>query len=212
MTLQCFYEDIVDARFYWYKQNVGQGLKLISSFYKFERNGTFHNEFNHNPRFMLVTETGKNHLKITNVQISDSATYYCASSYLYRLEFAEGTTVSVQDSGFKIRTLVHQSASETVHPGGSVTLNCTVQSESYDGEHRVYWFRNFRESHPGLVYTHGGMNDECKRNHNTQTHTCVSILSIKNLDVSHAGIYYCAVVSCGHILFGNGTKLDFKCE
>ncbi|XP_078792861.1 uncharacterized protein LOC101165291 [Oryzias latipes] len=43
---------------------------------------------------------------------------------------------------------------------------------------------------------------------NTQTHSCVYELHIKNLTESHAGIYYCAVVSCGHILFGNGTKLD----
>lgn len=194
--------------FYWYKQNVGQELKLISTFYMFERNGTVHNEFNHNPRFMLDTETGQNHLKVTNVHISDSATYYCAS-YLYRLEFAAGTKVSVEGSGFKIQTLVHQSASEMVHTGGSVTLNCTVQTGSCDGEHKVQklsWISSRTHLHPW------GMNDQCKRNHNTQTHPCESILSIKNLDVSHPGTYYCAIVSCGHILFGNGTKLGFNCE
>ncbi|KAM8746633.1 uncharacterized protein AB9X84_014833 [Acanthopagrus schlegelii] len=33
---------------------------------------------------------------------------------------------------------------------------------------------------------------------------------MKSLNLSHAGTYYCAVASCGHILFGNGTKLDFE--
>ncbi|KAK9524528.1 hypothetical protein VZT92_016914 [Zoarces viviparus] len=35
---------------------------------------------------------------------------------------------------------------------------------------------------------------------------------MKSLNPSHAGTYYCAVASCGHILFGDGTKLDFEDE
>jgi len=34
----------------------------------------------------------------------------------------------------------------------------------------------------------------------------------KNLNVSHALIYYCAVASCGHILFGKGKKLELACK
>uniref|UniRef100_A0A3B3DR86 Ig-like domain-containing protein n=1 Tax=Oryzias melastigma TaxID=30732 RepID=A0A3B3DR86_ORYME len=94
-----------------------------------------------------------------------------------------------------------------VQSGDSVTLNCTVHTGSCDGEHRVYWFKDSEDSHPGLIYTHGGRNDQCERKKNTQTHSCVYNLHMKNLNESHAGIYYCAVASCGHILFGNGTKL-----
>ncbi|KAF7660988.1 hypothetical protein LDENG_00271130 [Lucifuga dentata] len=32
----------------------------------------------------------------------------------------------------------------------------------------------------------------------------------KNISSSDAGTYYCAVASCGEILFGNGTKLDIE--
>ncbi|KAK5876097.1 hypothetical protein CesoFtcFv8_027099 [Champsocephalus esox] len=35
---------------------------------------------------------------------------------------------------------------------------------------------------------------------------------MESLHPSHAGTYYCAVASCGHILFGDGTKLDFEDE
>ncbi|XP_018550550.1 uncharacterized protein LOC108896014 isoform X2 [Lates calcarifer] len=209
LTLHCFRE-MIASRYYWYKQTLGQKLRLISSFYKFDKNGTFHDEFKKDTRLTLDTGVGKNHLKITDLHISDSATYYCASSYSYKFVFAEGTTVSVKDLGLNIQALVHQSESETIQPGGSVTLNCTVHTETCDGEHSVYWFKSSEESHPGLIYTHGDRNDQCERKHNTQTHTCVYNLPMKNLSLSHAGTYYCAVASCGHILFGYGTKLDIE--
>uniref|UniRef100_A0A3B4YHW9 Ig-like domain-containing protein n=1 Tax=Seriola lalandi dorsalis TaxID=1841481 RepID=A0A3B4YHW9_SERLL len=110
------------------------------------------------------------------------------------------------------QALVHQSGSETIQPGGSVTLSCTVHTGTCDGEHSVYWFKDSEESHPGLIYTHGDRNDQCERKPETQTQTCVYNLPMENLNRSHAGTYYCAVASCGHILFGNGTKLDVEGE
>ncbi|KAM6960051.1 immunoglobulin kappa light chain-like isoform 2-T2 [Tautogolabrus adspersus] len=210
VTLQCFFEGDVAAMFFWYKQALGQKPRLISSFYKHDSKGTFSEEFKDNSRFKLETKDGNNHLKISNVITSDSATYYCVSSYAYSFQFAEGTTLSVKGSGWNIPALVHQSESETIQPGGSVTLNCTVQTGTCDGEHSVYWFRNSEESHPGLIYTHGGGNDQCVRKPNT--HTCVYNLKMETLNLSHAGTYYCAVATCGHILFGNGTKLDLASD
>ncbi|XP_076581003.1 uncharacterized protein LOC143316989 [Chaetodon auriga] len=211
MTLRCFYEG--DAvRFNWYKQTLGQKPRLVSTYYKFDKNGNFHNEFENDPRFTLDTEIGKVHLQMTDLRISDSATYYCVTSYYYTVEFGEGIFVSVKGSGVNVPALVHQSASETIQPGGSVTLNCTVHTGTCDEEHSVYWFKNSEEFHPGLIYTHGGRNDQCERKPNTQTHTCVYNLPMKSLNLSHAGTYYCAVASCAHILFGNGTKLDFEDE
>ncbi|XP_075942957.1 uncharacterized protein LOC142945905 [Anarhichas minor] len=211
LTLQCFYEDLFAVRLYWYKQIIGQKPSLISTSYKYDTKATFHDEFK-NPRFTLDAAVGKYQLRITDLQISDSATYYCASSYTVDLDFKEGTTVSVKGSGLNVPTLVHQSASDTIQPGGSVTLNCTVHTGTCDGQHSVYWFKDSEESHPGLIYTDGGRNDQCERKPNTQTHTCVYNLPMKSLNPSHAGTYYCAVASCGHILFGDGTKLDFEDE
>ncbi|XP_073330789.1 uncharacterized protein [Pagrus major] len=205
LTLPCFYNADVAARLYWYKQPLGQKLQLISSFYTFNKNVTFYGEFKNNPRFTLDTRDGKNHLKISDLHISDSAAYNCISSVLRSLEILESITVSVTGSAW-----VHQSAPEIIQPGGSVTLNCTVHTGTCDGEHSVYWFKHSQESHPGLIYTHGGRNDQCERKDNTQTHTCVYNLPINSLNLSHAGTYYCAVASCGHILFGDGTKLDFE--
>ncbi|KAM6909398.1 uncharacterized protein FYW49_013228 [Xenentodon cancila] len=208
LTLQCFCEDVVDARFYWYKLDLGKKPKLVSTFYKYDSGGYFHNEFVNNSRFTLDTDKGKNHLMITNLLISDSGTYYCASSHLFNFEFAEGTTVIVKNSGSMIQAEVHPSSSQTIQPGDSVSLNCTVQTGVCDGEHSVYWFKQSEESHPALIYTQGGRNDQCERKDNSQTHTCVYDLLKKDLNASHAGIYYCAVAACGHILFGNKIKLD----
>uniref|UniRef100_A0A3B3WT94 Ig-like domain-containing protein n=1 Tax=Poecilia mexicana TaxID=48701 RepID=A0A3B3WT94_9TELE len=210
LTLQCFYENVVDARFYWYRQNLGQKPRLVSTYYKYDKNATFHDEFRDSPRFELETTKGKNHLKIRDVRISDSALYFCASSYLYRLDFAEGTMVYVEQTGSKLKTSVYQSALETIQPGGSVTLNCTVQTGTCGGEHSVYWFKNSEVSEPGLIHSQGGENKLCNNKTSAGTHSCVYKLPISKLDASHAGTYYCAVASCGHILFGKGTKLDLK--
>ncbi|XP_020501237.2 uncharacterized protein [Labrus bergylta] len=206
VTLQCFFEGDVAAMIFWYKQALGQKPRLISSFYKHNSNGTFSEEFKGNSRFTLKTKDGNNHLKITNLITLDSATYYCVSSYAYSFQFADGTTLSVKGTGWNITVMVRQSEPETIQPGGSVTLNCTVHTGTCDGEHSVYWFKNSEESHPGLIYTHGDSNDQCVRK--PITNTCVYNLPMKNLNLSHAGTYYCAVATCGHILFGNGTKLD----
>ncbi|XP_062300869.1 uncharacterized protein LOC134005864 [Scomber scombrus] len=209
VTLQCSDTRNIVAELYWYKQTLGQKPMLISFFYKYDINCTFYNEFKNNSRFTLDSGNSKNHLTITHLQISDSATYYCVSSYFKTLVFLEVITLNVKGSGVNIQALVNQSASESIQPGGSVTLNCTVHTGTCDdGEHSVYWFKNSEESHPGLIYTHGGRNDQCKRNTDTQTNTCVYNLPMKSLNLSHAGTYYCVVASCGHILFGNGTQLE----
>ncbi|XP_033992323.1 uncharacterized protein LOC117487772 [Trematomus bernacchii] len=209
VTLPCSNEDDDTNRLYWFKQTLGQKPRLISSVTPYDARPTFYDEFNNKSRFTLDHGKSTNHLTILNVHISDSATYYCAFTNRYVVNFAEGTTISVTGSGLNPPPSVHQSASEIIQSGDSVTLNCTVHTGSCDGEHSVYWFKNSEDS-PGLLYTRGG--SQCERKPNTQTHTCVYNLPMESLNLSHAGTYYCAVASCGHILFGDGTKLDFEDE
>uniref|UniRef100_A0A667ZJR2 Uncharacterized LOC115376191 n=1 Tax=Myripristis murdjan TaxID=586833 RepID=A0A667ZJR2_9TELE len=206
VTLKCFYEGDDAAMFFWYKQILGQKPLLMSSFYKYEKNAIFHNEFKNDARFKLETETNGNQLKISELQHSDAATYFCVSSYLYNLKFGDGVTLSVKDSGLNIQAVVHQSESQTIQPGDSVTLNCTVHTGTCDGEHSVYWFRSSGLSQPRAIYTHGVTDDQCERKPTTHTQTCDYNLPMKSLNLSDAGTYYCAVLSCGEILFGNGTK------
>ncbi|MEQ2296343.1 hypothetical protein AMECASPLE_023850, partial [Ameca splendens] len=131
-----------------------------------------------------------------------SATYYCVAIDATKFEFGDGATVSVEDPGFNIHTLVHRPVSETNHPGGSGTLNCTVDTGGSNGEHIFYWFKEAKGSHPGLIYTHGGRNDQCNKTM-TPTDTCDYSLPLRSQNVYDNGTDHCAVASCGHMLFGD---------
>lgn len=195
---------------YWYKQTQGHKPQLMSESLKHTKNGSLKSPYKNYPRFQLITVSGRNNLKISNVQMSDSATYYCVSGHSFMFDFLEGIAVQVKDSSLNFQTLVYQSAFKTIHPGDSVTLNCTVHTGICDGENRVYWFKNSYGSNPRIIYRQGGRKNQCAIKPNRQTLTCMYNLPMRNLNVSHAGTYYCAVVSCGNILFGNGTNLDYK--
>uniref|UniRef100_A0A3P9Q7L5 Uncharacterized LOC103472723 n=1 Tax=Poecilia reticulata TaxID=8081 RepID=A0A3P9Q7L5_POERE len=213
VTVQCFHDPNSSSKFNWYKLTLGQKPQLISTVYKLGSNGAFYDEFKDNPRFMVNTKGNQKNLRITNLQPSDSAIYYCITGNSFKLEFDWGTIIHVEGSGLNIQALIdQQSETEIFQPGDSVTLNCTLQTGSCGGEHRVYWFRNSEEHYPGLIYTHEGSNDQCERKPGEQSNTCVFSLPLKNLTLSNAGTYYCAVASCGQILFGNGTNLNMKTE
>uniref|UniRef100_H3CDU2 Ig-like domain-containing protein n=1 Tax=Tetraodon nigroviridis TaxID=99883 RepID=H3CDU2_TETNG len=96
--------------------------------------------------------------------------------------------------------------SEFIHSVGTGAPNCSVHTGTCDGEHTVYWFRDSGPSELSLVYSHKGRNNQCEK----ETNTCLYSLSMKNLDISQTGTYYCAVAACGRILFGGGATLE--CE
>ena len=76
----------------------------------------------------------------------------------------------------------------------------------------MFWFRLASgESHQGVVYSHGDrcVCDPCPED-TTHTHSCVHQLPRRNLSHSDAHTYYCAVAACGHIVFGNGTRVHVQ--
>ncbi|XP_067117264.1 uncharacterized protein [Osmerus mordax] len=210
VTLHCFYKVTMSIHLSWYRQTLGDKPQLVSTL-KFGQQSRLHNQFKDNPRFSV--HCGENHLNISDVQPSDSAMYFCCeSSENYgMMEFADGVFLNVK--GSNTNEVVQQPVSESIQPGGSVTLNCTIHTETCPGEHSVYWFRHGSgESHPGILYTHGGKSDQCEKGPEagSPTQSCVYNLHKRNLSLSDAGTYYCAVASCGKILFGNGTMLNIK--
>uniref|UniRef100_A0A674E170 Ig-like domain-containing protein n=1 Tax=Salmo trutta TaxID=8032 RepID=A0A674E170_SALTR len=213
VIVHCFYEGHIAMHFSWYKQPLGDKLQLFSTVYKFDRNATFYHEFKDNPRFSVENGQEKNHLRISDMQLSDSGTYFCGSAYGNKVELGEGAILLVKGSGSRNMTVFQQPVSESVQPGDSVTLNCTIHTETCAGEHSVYWFRHSSgESRPGIIYTHVDRSDQCEKRPaaGSPIQSCVFNLPKRNLSLADAGTYYCAVASCGEILFGNGTKLDIQ--
>ncbi|XP_061090001.1 uncharacterized protein LOC133123545 [Conger conger] len=211
VTLPCFHSHAFITCVSWFKQRLGQKPQLVALSLKHRSGAVFLNEFGNIIRFSANTTKGIFNLTISQVEPSDSATYYCAIIHYNEVTFGNGTTLMLTGPESQNRTVVlQQPESESVQPGDSVTLQCTVHTETCAGEHSVYWFRQASgESPPGIIHTHGHRSDECQRSSGTvsPTQSCVYNFPKRNLSLSDAGTYYCAVATCGEILFGNGTKL-----
>ncbi|XP_021433629.2 uncharacterized protein LOC110500547 [Oncorhynchus mykiss] len=217
VTLTCFCPDVSVTSFDWFKQSVGQKpLHMASSPYigqdSFYSNN-FIKDFTQTKRLGVRRGLYTCNLTISKAQPGDSATYYCSTRVIYELTIGEGTVLFVKDSESNSMSVLQQPVSESVQPGDSVTLNCTIHTKTCAGERSVLWFRHGSgESRPGMIYTHGNRSDQCEKisEAGSPTQRCVYNLPKRNLSFSDAGTYYCAVASCGEILFGDGTKLDLQ--
>ncbi len=118
--------------------------------------------------------------------------------------------VTFKDAAIGRNTTLQQSLIDTLHPGDSVSLQCSIFTESCSGEHSVYWFRQSSGESHGVLYTKGERNGQCENSTESQTQSCVYNLFKSNVSHSDAGIYYCAVAACGEILFGKGAELNFR--
>ncbi|XP_046892559.1 uncharacterized protein LOC124478261 isoform X2 [Hypomesus transpacificus] len=210
VRLQCVISE-EDQILNWYKQTLGHMPQRVAAIIKIQETSSLSVE-----RISAKKVDGNYNLNIQNITSSDEGIYFCATGTQYRMDFRNGTFVSVRGNHLlrsHYQTVLKQPESEPVHPGDSVTLQCSVLSESCTGQHSVFWFRaGAGESHPGLLYTQGDRSEECEKRPETPspTRSCVYSLSKNNLSSSDSGTYYCAVATCGEILFGNGTRLDVE--
>ncbi|KAF1384993.1 hypothetical protein PFLUV_G00125990 [Perca fluviatilis] len=209
LSLTCSVSGIEAGLFYWYKLKFGHMVQTVAA-------GTFDKitlqEPFTNSRFTVTTVNNQHVLNITNVSKEDEATYLCQAGSAYQMEFINGILLAVNDhKNLQKAVYVKQSPeTESVQPGDSVTLQCSLLSKTKGnidqcpGEHSVYWFRSGSgESHPGIIYTHSDEEEE---------RSCVYSLSKTIQNSSDTGTYYCAVVTCGEILFGEGTKVETRQE
>ncbi|KAM7417272.1 hypothetical protein PAMA_017092 [Pampus argenteus] len=165
------------------------------------------------PRITAKQEPGTFVLHINKSKTSDTGLYYCIKVELLQLTFRNVTFLRIKGPEPDITVVSQHFPSDPVRPGDSVTLQCSVLSDSENKrcpeEHRVHWFTSGSdESHPSFVYAHGNTGDECEQSLETRSpHKCFYSFS-KKVSSSDAGTYYCAVAACGEIIFGNGTKVE----
>uniref|UniRef100_A0A3P9NEX9 Ig-like domain-containing protein n=1 Tax=Poecilia reticulata TaxID=8081 RepID=A0A3P9NEX9_POERE len=213
VTLHCFYTSSA-SHLNWYKQVPGEPPQIISTFYKhLPGSNTLHKQFKDNKRLSVYTKEGLYDLKISNIQDSDSALYYCGYTSISVTEFDNGTFLFFLHlfSPLLLISLEHLPDSVSAQPGGSVTLNCTMLTGTVNGDHSVYWFRkNSEGSGLGTLYTTTRSGGLCARSpeDGPAVHSCVYSLPKRNVTMSDAGTYHCAAASCGRILFGPGTRLN----
>ncbi|XP_053361930.1 uncharacterized protein LOC128531806 [Clarias gariepinus] len=188
----------------WYKQEVGHKLRVMVTV---QQEPKYKDEFN-SSRFSIEKEKMSCHLKIFNVQLSDEAMYYCGFREFFTW-FGNGTFLSVTgDEDIKV-SVFQSGVLDSVPAGASVTLQCSVLSESRAAELQVLWFRAAPpQSHPQIIYTHHNSSHQCESG--SSTHTCVYNFSKNILSLSDTGTYYCAVAACGKIIFGNGTRVQLE--
>uniref|UniRef100_A0A671Y4E8 Ig-like domain-containing protein n=1 Tax=Sparus aurata TaxID=8175 RepID=A0A671Y4E8_SPAAU len=185
-------------RLFWYKQSVGDDMKLIVSFMK-HSTPVFKPEFS-DSRLDLKVEKHISKLTILRTTEEDEGMYHCGV-----IDWKDGFW-----SGTYLTLKGHRT---TLLFSNLKTLQCSVLSDSEtktcSGDHSVFWFRvGSDKSHPNILYTDGNRRDECEDRSDTQK-SCVHHFS-KNISSSDAGTYYCAVATCGEILFGNGDKVEIE--
>uniref|UniRef100_A0A4W6FAQ2 Ig-like domain-containing protein n=1 Tax=Lates calcarifer TaxID=8187 RepID=A0A4W6FAQ2_LATCA len=200
VTLSCFFpeSEYSNTRIKWYKQTIGDTLLLITTLMKATAYPTFEEGFP-SSRFNVNHTTTSSILTILRTVQEDEAMYHCAVTTWSKDHFQKMLNYTV---------VQWPTVSDPVHPGDSMTFQC---SKTCLEDHHVYWFRaRSDKSHPSLIYAHRNHSDTCEEGpevHSPQK--CVYSFS-KNVSSSDAGTYYCAVATCGEIIFGNGTKLDIE--
>ncbi|XP_026214210.1 signal-regulatory protein beta-2-like [Anabas testudineus] len=191
---------------YWYKQSAGDNMKLIVILW--ESRPQFAPGFS-DSKLKVNSSKSSSNLTILRTTEEDEGLYHCADREGLKSEW-RAKYLLVKGNSERTSTVV-QTVSNPVRPGDSVTLQCSVLSDSDNktcpGDHSVYWFRpGSDKSHPEIIYTGG--NNECEKRSDS-VKSCVYRFS-KNVSSSDAGTYYCAVATCGQILFGDGTNLQIE--
>ncbi|XP_026213605.1 signal-regulatory protein beta-2-like [Anabas testudineus] len=210
VTLTCVLsdEDFSIKEIYWYKQRAGDTLKSIVALLK-KTSAEYGPEFS--KRLEVKTEKHFSNLTILRTITEDEGMYHCGVTEWIKTTWS-GTYLLVKGNSERTSNYtVVQTVSDPVRPGDSATLQCSVLSDADNktcpGDHSVYWFRaGSDQSHPEIIYTGG--NNECE-NRSNSVKSCVYRFS-KTVSSSDAGTYYCAVATCGQILFGNGTNLQME--
>ncbi|XP_031606681.2 uncharacterized protein LOC116328927 [Oreochromis aureus] len=196
-----------EATLYWIRIVSGSWPEFLGGTFAFDYVGV-----NKTPHITTKQEPGTFILEITEVNQSDTGLYYCIKVKLLAMTFLKGTFLRIKELEPTINDTIQVFPSDHVHPGDPVTLQCSVLSNSENKtcprNHSVFWFSvRSDKSHPNVIYTNEN-SDKCEKIQEASfTQKCVYSFS-KNVSSDDAGSYYCAVATCGHIIFGNGIRLD----
>ncbi|NP_001020667.1 novel immune-type receptor 12 precursor [Danio rerio] len=219
VTLECLISVNLENYFSWFKQTLGEAPTCIVSLYAESSTPVFYGEFKNNHRMSVQKEKNTFVLNIKEAKPSDAGIYYCGARDYDLITFSNGLFLNYKDASTKqhhIKQFLSGPNLGTEHepefnPGDSVNLHCSVLTERCEENHTIYWFRHeFGDAHPGLIYKDGNTTDQCEKRSEKDVQSCIYNLPKKNLNLTDAGVYYCAVATCGEILFGNGSRINIR--
>ncbi|XP_031159121.1 uncharacterized protein LOC116052504 [Sander lucioperca] len=214
-TLTCVFsnKELSSKKLHWYKQSAGETLKCIVTLWK-STQPQYAPDVSES-RLEVKYDKNFSNLTILSTTKEDEGMYHCAFMEWNDNQWS-GTYLLVKGNTQRTSnyTVVQwPTLSDPVRPGDSVSFQCSILSDSEDktcpGDDSVFWFRaGSDKSHPDIIYTDERQHDGCDKRSDTQK-SCVYRFS-KIVSSSDAGTYYCAVATCGEILFADGTKLDIE--
>lgn len=230
VTMKCSVSKEKLGLFYWYKLNFVFLIQTIAeeTFGHISLKGEFNTS-----RFTLTKADSDYLLNIKNVSKDDEATYFCQTGSAYMMTVHDGTVLAVtgkllsvhrlmlltlqlncllslRHEGDRNQTSVYLRQSPEaalMAPGDSVEIHCSLLTThtgitaQCPGGRSVYWFRSGSGG-----FTSSIMYVQKSRSHDQRS--CVYTFTKTVQDSSDAGTYYCAVVTCGEILFGEGTRVE----
>lgn len=201
VTLHCSCSSETVTFFTWYQQKLGGKPLMISS--RMRQGETILSD-GYKVRFNVTSGRAMNHLTISGLLPSDSAMYYCGILEFNAIEFGEGVFLHVRTSGPGALLAVQQPERVQLPLGHSLNFSCYTQTKGCKEEHNMFWFKQSTDK-PAIMHQSVG---HCMSEHESGTRNCTSHFSIESVDASDAGIYYCALASCGELVFGRGTPVE----
>ncbi|KAG9272300.1 hypothetical protein AMEX_G13280 [Astyanax mexicanus] len=209
VTLDCKLEHQTgDKNQFWYKLISGQELQEVATKLKYKVTGSLSPGFDklgfklHDNFSLTIEQPNKAH----------EGMYFCGGGDGNSIKFSKGTFVAVKDHSQSEISVLQSPAFQTLSPGEAVNLQCTVQPNNQPADQQVFWFRSSAgRSFPEIIFTHhssSSSNRQCEIS--SSKDGCVFNFTKNIFNTTDTGTYYCAVASCGRIIIGDGTPVDFN--
>ncbi|XP_041846195.1 uncharacterized protein LOC121643060 [Melanotaenia boesemani] len=197
------------TKVYWYKQDAGDSLTSIVMLNQ-NTNLAYGQKF---PPSRVKAESNETCTSLTILSTiqEDEGMYHCAAID-WTTAFWSATYLSLKGNSEKTSTYTVVQRPKIFDPVHQEdTLQCSVISEhenkACSEDVHLFWFRaTSHKSLPDIIYAEGNGHNKCNKISQTQDR-CVYNFS-KSISSSDDGTYYCAVATCGEILFGNRTTAD----
>ncbi|XP_008418731.1 uncharacterized protein LOC103471481 isoform X1 [Poecilia reticulata] len=201
---------------YWYKQSPGDTLRQIVKLTVRQQkitNSVFGTQFS-DLRWKVTDDKKEINLTMLRTTREDLGIYHCASKVSTGNPEWSAANLTFKENTARVShyTVIQQPAvSNPVRSGDTAIFQCSVLFDSEkmpcSKDPNIFWFQaKSNNAYPNVIYTDTNRRDECEKRFDTEK-SCLFQFS-KVVSSSDAGIFYCAVASCGKLLIGNGTRLE----